>query len=155
MLIRSYFLKQNIDQPGVTGRREVVSSPLAGQVWAKIRLHIRADNAGTDKGLNQRIGKPIFILLSGPSALPYQEAVQIAARERPQDVACVLRIESRAKGAGTDEKLDHAGLRVVAGTFALGLRPGERGRNRSRPAEQVENGVLRFVDAPGDTRGEA
>ncbi len=115
----------------------------------------RTDGGRTDKCLDQRVGKPVFILLCGPSALPHQEAVQIAARERPQDVARVLRIESRAKSAGTNEELDHAGLCVITGAFTLGLGPGERGRNGSRAAKQVEDGVFRLIDAPGNACGEA
>ncbi len=47
------------------------------------------------------------------------------------------------------------GLRVVAGALAFGLGVGERGCDCSRATEQIEDGVLRLVDAAGDARREA
>ena len=110
---------------------------------------------GADKRFDERIRQPVFILLGTPSALTYKETVEVAAGQRPQDIPRVLRVEPCAKAARTDQELDHAGLSVVAGALAFGLGVGERRRDRSRAAEQIEDGVLRLVDAAGDARREA
>src|ERR1700761_3890686 len=105
-----------------------------------------------DQRLDQRVGQPVFILLRGPSSVANQQAVEVAAGERPQDVACVFRVEAAAQATRADEVLNYAALRVVASAFAFRLRLRQRGSNSAGATEQIEDRVLRLVDTAGDAR---